>query len=194
MSVVLLDVDGVVASFTEAVLDLAQELTGVIRWPCDVTSWDLFGHLGLSAKDKARVYQGVAQPGFCESIPVMPGAVDFVHALAEKHDVVFVTSPWLSAPTWTFERHNWLRRHFGQAAERIIHTQYKQYVRGDVLVDDRASNVRSWQQANETGMGLLFNQPHNQAGSADLIRVSGYMDVISAIDELNSEVLRCRVA
>lgn len=190
MSVVLCDVDGVVSSFTEAVLDTAFEFTGMMRWPSDITTWSMWHHLGATKDELKAIKAEISRPGWCSSIQPFPGAKDFIEALAEQHEVFFVTSPWNSV-TWMGERSQWLIDHFGHTVgSRVVHTAHKHLVQGDVLLDDKPKNVREWGRAHPLGLPLLFEQPSNRSDNAGLIRVTNYRDVFNALDDFNSEILK----
>lgn len=188
--IVLLDCDGVISDFTGHVLETAFEITGFLRWREDVTTWSIWEHLGANREELKRIKAEVSQPGWCSSIPPFPGAKDFVEALAAEHELYFVTSPWNSV-AWCYERGEWLRNQFGSVlGGRVIHTSHKHLVKGDLIIDDKPKNVREWVRSNPLGMGLLFDQPSNRAGADELIRVRNYREVLSAIDEFGSEVLK----
>lgn len=188
--IILLDIDGVVADFTGAVLDTSLELTHIPRWKSDIKNWHIWDHLGISPADVKRVQDEIAQPGWCSALPIFPGAADFVAALLEQHDVIFVTAPLEGAPCWTYERTDWLKKHFGSVAgSRVIHTAHKALVRGDIMIDDSVSNIREWGRAQEHGLPLLFDAHHNREAK-DLFRVSSYMETLAVIDDFAKGILQ----
>jgi 5'(3')-deoxyribonucleotidase len=65
-----------------------------------------------------------------------------VRRLAEVHDVVFVTSPHMAIPEWTWARQRWLEKRFPGLA--VIHTKHKNLIRGDAIIDDKFENVKTW--------------------------------------------------
>ncbi len=159
---VLLDSDGVVSDWIGGVLDVVREISGRIYYHDEVTTWLKLHKLGLTSSQQKDLEHAIAQPGFCESLPVLPGAVEGVMKLRAYADIHIVTSPWLS-PTWTFERTRWLQRHgFIKDFKEVTHTYAKELVQGDFLVDDKPENVKKWAAANPNGQGLIWTQPWNR--------------------------------
>lgn len=92
--------------------------------------------------------------GFWNELALLPGA-DRLWRHCAPHDPVFLTGILPSDRTCEPAKIDWVRRHFG--AERIICCLSRDKQRygkpGDVLVDDRASNVEAWQEMG--GVGIL---------------------------------------
>jgi len=153
---VLLDVDGVLADFAGALLRWA----GPKYTREQLTEWDLTKALGLG--DRQHLFDEYAsEPGFCEWLPVIDGAQDFVEGLRSVADIVIVTSPYSAARLWTFERLRWLERHFGISKYDVIFAKRKYLVRGDIMVDDGPHNIEEF--VMRGGHGLLIEQPWNAA-------------------------------
>ena len=155
----LVDVDGVLADFTTPSLDFLRREFKVDHDPATFPTWDLFETVD-------RRYLGAmethwAQPGWCRAIPVFEGAQEAILALREVADVYFVTAQMLHAPYWMWERVQWLKEHFAAEDRHIVLTLAKYLIDGDVLVDDKASNVISWANAHPTKLGVLWTQPTN---------------------------------
>jgi 5'(3')-deoxyribonucleotidase len=152
---VLLDVDGVLADFAGALLDWA----GPQYTRDHLSEWDLTKALGLA--DRQSEFDAVAgEPGFCESLPLLDGAQDFVEDLRLVADIVVVTSPYSAAKLWTYDRLIWLERHFKITKHDVIFAKRKHLVRGDVMIDDGPHNVEAFVRAG--GRGLLIDQPWNR--------------------------------
>ena len=163
MKRVLLDVDGVLAGFASAYLDVIREVTGRTYGLNEITAFDIGASLGLTKDEASACKRWLgASRGWCEAIPVLDGAQAGVAALQSIADVYIVTSPWNSCATWTHEREAWLKRHFDIPHSRVVHTSAKWLCRGDLIVDDKASAVEQWQAEHPTGRGVLWSTPHNQ--------------------------------
>lgn len=148
---VLLDVDGVLA-------DLVGELCR--RFPEmreeQVTEFE-FAKCALPVPVRS-LYEAMEEPGFAASLAWYPGAKDAVHAiLAKGHEVAFCTSPMKTSPTWMWERQEWLRAAFPDLP--VIFAQRKQWVAGDVLVDDREQHCDAFAEAG--GESFLIMRPWN---------------------------------
>ncbi len=178
---VALDCDGILSHFTATTVDIIYEVTGKrFHWR-EVTQWNPWLQFGLSPEETQAVFEFIATPGVCESMEVLPGAQEGYDQLVKVADIVVVTSPWLSAPSWTFERMKWLSTHFGIGPEKLIHTSAKEYVSADFFVDDNANNVRRWNERN-AGIGLLWTQPYN-ATIGDLPRLNGWEELVQLIND-----------
>ncbi len=140
---VLMDVDGVLADFAVAALELVRQLTGKRYKPEDVTTWEVFDSIP-EPQAKAEVYRIMKAPGGCTAIPVYPEARDGIERLREVADIIAVTSPFKGSPTWAHEREEWLTAHFGSAISYVISSRHKDRVHGDFLVDDKPEHVRDW--------------------------------------------------
>ena len=144
--VVLLDVDGVVAEF------IGHTLTMLAALGCPSTlvpaqntqpHWDYWQDW-IPDDWKQPLMAATRRPGWCLSIPVLPGAQEGVRALQDIADVYFVTSPMAGSEYWHMERMQWLRNHFGATDKQVIFCETKHRVLGDVFVDDKPANVDSY--------------------------------------------------
>lgn len=78
-----------------------------------------------------------------EYAPPIPGALKAITDLELAFDVWIVSTPWPSNPDSSAAKTRWCRRHLG-TANRLILTQDKTMVRGDILVDDKPALVGPW--------------------------------------------------
>ena len=81
--------------------------------------------------------------GFFAGLPPMAGGVEAMRTLASMGYRVFLcTSPVLTSSHCAGEKFEWVRHHLGpEWVARIILTSDKTAVRGDVLIDDKATIV-----------------------------------------------------
>lgn len=175
---ILLDVDGVLADFIGPVVTWANSLRragGPPHTREQITQFDMLKAWGI-AHMWGELDRHVVKPGFCEALEPVPGAREFVAALSRTAEVVIVTSPWKTSPTWCFERRNWLEKCMGWTGE-VMFTKRKDLVRGDVLIDDAAEHTDAF-----PGVGLLLDQPWNQHATKSL-RVANFGQ---ALDRLAS--------
>jgi 5'(3')-deoxyribonucleotidase len=198
----LCDVDGVLADFTGAIvtaindhLDALAE-TSAIPIPhksvAEVTEWDIASCLDVPA---SLIYAKAGEPGFCESLKVLPGAVALVETLRLHGKVYFVTSPIWSAPLWMYERTHWLKKHFDAKPGEVMHTSAKELVRGDMLIDDKPQTVERWAMAQGlepyTNYGVIWNQPYNAKYTIDrrypVVRAQNWEDVEELIQRRKKE-------
>jgi 5'(3')-deoxyribonucleotidase len=156
MTRVLLDCDGVICSWTDAVAKVVRSYGGEF----DDTKW--FDQKTLPYAIRSRVMATLAREGFCSELEPLPGAIDGVKALmAAGCEVHFVTSLW-NSPTWAYDRQRWLQRHgLLDSYSRLVFAKDKYVVKGDIFVDDKPSNVASWKAHWPNGLAVLWAQPWN---------------------------------
>lgn len=192
---ILLDVDGVLADWHSAALTVCNEIVRLQTGSSekgylhdDVDEWALVGWIKARHPefDSDAFNARVDSTGWVSGLLPYPGAVSGVRALAEipNAEVVYVTSPTASNPTWHFERTNWLRSHFGAEKRQIVATSAKHLIRGDLFVDDKVANVDSWDAANSDGMAVLFDRPYNKRESWKGRRVGSLFEVAEIAERL----------
>lgn len=159
--VVLLDVDGVLANFIEANLRTLHAFGAGPFVHDDVDQWSIEEALALTSSQRARMKARWSEPGFCASIPAYDGAVAGVEALRAVGEVYAVTAPMWSSPTWQHERTEWLVRHFDFRRDDVVSTAAKHLVRGDILVEDKLSTLRRWEEAHPTGVSVAWHRRYN---------------------------------
>lgn len=180
---VLLDCDDVLTDFIGGVLEIVHRVTGRRHTQEDVDQWDFATALKLT-NDERRAVQDIISlsRGWCESLAVLPGAVDGVGALREIADVYILTAPWSSCPTWTHERERWLMRRLNIPSRWVIHTAAKHLVWGDVFVDDRTETVEKWATAWLDSSALRWATPHNRRDAFRGTTVSTWDEVLRRVE------------
>jgi len=183
----LLDIDGVVADFLASAFDILHKITGRRYVATDLHDWDIFETVPREHED--AFYDAWGEPGTCFSIPVIPGSHEGVQGLQERGDLYVVTSPMASVKTWTNERDRWLQKHFGIPHKRVVHTASKFLVSGDVLIEDKPSNLIKWLEHHPEGIGILWSQPYNERVNlgSRVHRVRSWEDVFAVLDAAPKE-------
>lgn len=190
---ILLDCDGVLSDYCTACFDLIEKHTGDRHTHEEVTHWDVFEVLGKGHL-KAQLKEEQAKPGWCMNFPRLFGAQNFVEALSQIGEVVIVTSP-MSTPHWADERRIWLEQHFGIPKKRVISTEGKHYVEGDVLIDDSDDHCRNWLEEYPEKLALLWDAPYNRKvdlAGTKIIRVKDASQALGAIDSAVARGLKRR--
>jgi len=99
--------------------------------------------------------------GFFETIPIYPGAVDFVNALYDsgKFEIYFLSTPSWSSPTSYTEKRLALEAHFRKEIvyKKLILSHNKGLLKGDYIIDDRKVNGVE----NFEGIHLHYGQPED---------------------------------
>jgi 5'(3')-deoxyribonucleotidase len=155
---ILIDADGVVA---DLVSEICTRLL-VHGWeyrPEDFKVYPFAEVLSPGAMQKCT--ETMNEPGFAKTLPVYPGAKECINALkADGHEIVFVTRPFESSPTWAHDRQAWLLETFGHA--KVVHTAHKELVKGDILIEDSVENLVSWLEHHPGQDGILVDRPWNK--------------------------------
>jgi 5'(3')-deoxyribonucleotidase len=166
---ILCDVDGVIADSNSHMLAAIALVTGRYFTREQITEWSYAKALGISQDDEDRAWQVMSER--LESVSPYRGAVEAVTEIAERgHDIVFVTAHHPLIPHWVHAREAWLHHYFGPAP-RIIHTHHKYLISGDVLIDDKPSNVTAWAEQHPHGTGVIWAQPWNAMPMPGLLNV-----------------------
>lgn len=162
--VILLDVDGVLADFVNAIL----KASGTDLKSSDIDDWDLFSM--MKPHHRERALKALEDKSFWRNLPVMPKAKDQVELFKRNNNkILYVTSPWADetsgwkCESWGAARAEWLREHFGASYKDMIICYDKKYVRGDVFIDDRYKNILEWSSNNEEGQAWLVSHPYNKS-------------------------------
>ncbi|MGS0525055.1 5' nucleotidase, NT5C type [Zobellia nedashkovskayae] len=118
-----------------------------------------------SVRDHARTR------GFFRNLKLLPNAQEVLQKLHEKHDV-FIASAAMQFPNSLEEKSEWLDEHlpFIPWQNRIL-CGNKHILRGDVLIDDRSYNLKTFE-----GRPLLFTSPHN-VNTSGFERVNNWLEI-----------------
>lgn len=180
--VVLLDVDGVLADFVTPVLAEINARTGGEYTYEEINGWDIYAALNVDPTVGRLVDNVIQQPGFCAGLREYPGVAKFLELLRERADVIAVTAPFEGAH-WIGERLTWLADR-GFSKRDIVFTNRKELVRGDYLIDDKASTVGTWEDVHPLGRGILYNRPWNRRErNLGYFAADNFEGVLSAIEE-----------
>lgn len=181
--IILLDCDGVLADFTDLALQIIEEETGKKFYPIDIPRWDVFESLGFPEIWEA-FEKRVSQVGLCKGIKPYPQSLGAVKKLVEKYEVLIVTAP-VDALPWMYERAHWIEDHFQISKKKVIFAHAKQFVRGDVLVDDKPDNIIEWATANPNGLAVLWEHSYNRDAviPGNAIRVSDWTKLLDILKE-----------
>jgi len=182
---VLLDVDGVLANFLEPCLALINDMWGTDYKLAPLHAWNLFDHLKVPKELEDDVYYRMKKEGWCESIPVYPGAVEGVAELRRIADVHICTSP-MGGRHWVHERNLWLDKHFGFKARDITHTSAKYICKANALIDDKIENLMVWNDHHPRGSALCWNQVSNTYFSYPGTRINSWSELagfVSCLEE-----------
>lgn len=169
---VLCDQDGVLADLEAGFWAQWAELYPDAPQQADADTSKFYIHDQLPAqyRDQANALRNM--PGFYRNLPVVPGAVEALHAmLAAGWDVRICTAPLLTNSTCASDKLAWIDEVLGDGwSARTIIAKDKSFVRGDVLIDDKPELTTA---LTPTWRHVVFDSPYNQ-GSPSPHRLTGW--------------------
>lgn len=179
----LIDVDGVLVDFYRGSRPILEKIAGRALTDDDFLRWDITACLPDQSM-KEEFGRIVDSPGFCASLPLIPGSVEGIESLHRNgFEVVYVTSNRMDSVPWVHERDRWLMKHFGAKQTEIVHCHRKELVAGSFLVDDRPKNVEAWA-LHHPGPAFLWDQPYNRYAEqehAGFRRVRSWTEVLQVV-------------
>jgi 5'(3')-deoxyribonucleotidase len=158
---ILVDCDEVLADFTRAAIDVAQNELGVTMRKEDLMTWDFISPVpGL----REAITRAVSD-GLCRNLHSCDGAGEFLSALERRYgeeNVLVLTRPWTVSPgvvsrTWLAQRAAWLED-FGVPESRLLQTGVRKGYFPGLLIDDAPHNLAS----REPGQRFCIARPWNR--------------------------------
>ena len=181
---ILLDVDGVIADFTGAYIEIYKRMGGRVpgTWAWD--TWDAMDRL-----PDQMVAKAVWDHPDLFSVPVLYwGARKQIAHIHDRHDLFFATA----LPHRHVEaRSNWFKSQlpFIHRKNQIVFTPQKYLVKGDVLVEDNTEYLAAWIREYPDSVGILIRHQYNEdrgslvglryLSAANLEEVVGMIEVFS---------------
>lgn len=167
MKKVLIDMDGVLADTLPLWLEYNQYNTGIKAELSDITHWAMHECPVYAGVGKAILRDPLDNPNFWADIPPMEGALDFLAALERKgvpYNIVTAPANAIS----TTGKYDWVKQHCPKALSKLVITNDKASIRGEVLIDDRDKNVVDFFHGNpEARMAIV---PANSYQNLDLLK------------------------
>jgi 5'(3')-deoxyribonucleotidase len=174
MTTILVDVDGVCADFKSEALRIIKTYSGYEDFE-DNHTWDFLPH-------DENVMNYLWQNIHADKLLPYPNDIEAIELLQNLGDVLFVTSP-APTPMWMPERTEWLVKRYNISAEDVCNFSKKQYVYGDVIIEDNTNNL-SKHMKRWHSIGLLINQSYNQGFVMDIPTFSRRASVLDAAQYL----------
>ena len=148
---VLIDMDGVLCDFVGQCIKYSKEYFGEDR----ITPYIPTFSQPQAINWLRRFY---AYPNFFETMDPIPGAIEGIRELMQKHECFIVTAPAKKHPDAYKGKHLWLEQYIPEMINRLFITPLKYMVRGDYLIDDLPKNLNAFPSKT-----ICYNQPYNQA-------------------------------
>lgn len=136
---ILVDMDGIVVDMNDRWYgrynaDYYDDLT-VER----VVDWDTSKFVKPECGKK--IYRYLTEPGFYDDLPAIPGAIEAVRKLAEKHDVRICTHP--PGPEAAAGKLRWVEKYLGWSHNMVIQTNDKHWLNAEWLIDDKPATLEA---------------------------------------------------
>lgn len=149
MSVVLVDMDGVLADIEVEFERQLRELHGLPTIALeDRRGFWIDRHYAKVFPDQAELYRehidaALFRRGFFRSLQPIPGATEGINKLQEAgHLVRICTAPMVENEWCAYEKYNWVKRFLGEEwCRKVIIAKDKTYIVGDYLIDDKSPIV-----------------------------------------------------
>jgi len=177
-----IDLDGVVANFTEGWVTRYNEDFGASLSPEDVTTWGAMTEIAHFA-DMEEFWSWAAassRPTIFRHLPLYPGALDAIKRLSARHDIVIVTAkPNARADEDT---RAWIAD-VGLPASEVHITEEKWRIDCDVYLDDAPHQLRELTLHRPDRVVCRFVRPWNQPypGTRD---VRDWDEFVSLVDQV----------
>lgn len=186
---ILLDMDGVLVDLLPWWLKTIAETTGVVATEADVTQWKLhkaqpYVTAGVTPK---QVYDDCFNRiEFWENAPPNHDLLAVIEGLRQEQGMgrcewLIVSSPAnaISAAGKT----NWVKRWLGdQAVRRLVLCDKKEFVHGDIIVDDRDDNVSDFLSVNDRARAIVPVYPY--LNKSKLLRFGNRVVYTNSMSEL----------
>jgi 5'-nucleotidase len=145
--------------------------------------WDMTKTLDEQGVQAVR--RAMETPGFYADLQPYEGSVEAIHALENAgHTNFFVSSPYINNATCASDKFDSVKRHYGiEFAKRLILTNDKTTVRGDILFDDKPEIKGAFSPVWEH---VIFEQSYNRAHVGDRQSIRSwhpedYKDVVDPV-------------
>lgn len=138
----------------EDIVQKVEEKKPILFIDMDETIVDFLGSEALRSWDGKRNPPQMYEPGFFRNLQPLTGAKSAMYALiqSEMFDIYILTKPVSKSPDSYKEKVEWIASHFPDLLDKVIMTQNKLLMKGDILVDDD----RTWKDFQ--GIFLHFNR------------------------------------
>ena len=152
---ILIDMDGVVANTMGRLDQLHFDAAIGIE---NITEWDI----SKFYPEKRGVFNFFNLPDIFSKATPIDGAIIAINKLMNiGHEVIFVTAVPTESMNGYYQKIHWIYRYFGFAEKNFVATHRKEYIDGDILIDDKPENIVLWLDAHPEGRAILFPQPWN---------------------------------
>jgi len=156
--IIYVDVDGVMSDTLTGIIDGYNRIMGTNRRPEEVYRWHFYRCFGHTEEEGFEILTKIfSKKGFWLNLEPKPDAAEVLRLLNEKYQVYICTAPF-PCKNCIPEKIQWLNKYFPFITnEQMIFITAKGLLKGDYMIDDRPSSLRSF-----SGTGMLFKTHANR--------------------------------
>lgn len=163
---IALDMDEVIADIQPKFIQLYEREFGK-----RLTKEDLYGKKVYYFEGARYIREFLFEKGFFRDLPVIADSQEVVQELIQHYDV-FITTAAMEFRNCFEDKYDWMQDFFPFINwKNIVFCGDKSIIRADYMIDDHASNLRSFQ-----GKGLLFTASHN-VDETEFTRLNNWLEV-----------------
>ncbi len=177
---ILVDMDGPLANLEQGFLDCFRQKFPQAPFVPLTERRSFYQVDDYPATHEGYIRGLMAEPGFFEDLPVIPGSIKALNQmLSLEWEVVICSSPLRSSRTCLSEKDAWILRHLGpEWRTRLILTHDKTWIRGDILIDDRpqifGELVPEWTH-------VLYDYPYNQLEDKPRLTWANWQEILETL-------------
>ena len=179
--IIYVDADDVLIDLLGSVIDFIKTEDGFQYERAVFTKDDFFSSINrsdLRFKWKDMIDRG----GYVYNLPENSGARTAIDILRERFIIHPATAPLYSCEKWMFERAKWLHDRMDFPYRDQIHSAAKYRLCGDVLIDDRVSNLSAFHVTNPNALLIIFDQPWNANEKGPWVRAKSMAEVVKIVE------------
>lgn len=173
---VLLDMDDVIVDFMgDVIVDYNKDHSSIPLRLDDCICWNLESILG------PIIFKYIYKKGRFLNLKIKNNSTIYIKELIDsgRYDVFIVTA---CPHKYFLEKSIWLDKYMPYFdKERVICTAEKTAIWGDVLIDDKLDNIKSFTEL--IGEGILMDMPHNR-NCNDFKRIYSLENILEILDEM----------
>jgi 5'(3')-deoxyribonucleotidase len=153
---ILIDLDGICADLLGEWLALINVKMGQSFKVNDVTEWDM-----TNIAKAGDVDEILKTPGFFRALKPIPGALQTIEWLNNKHHVTIVTAG-NGVPEVYADKVAWVQRHLPFLKKRQLVTMHEKWrIPADVIIDDKPSTAVKYRDRHPSAHILSLGYPYN---------------------------------
>ena len=177
---IMIDIDGVLNTLDEAVIEIYNEDSGDDLRPEDVIEYHI--EKFVLPEYRENFYKYFLDKRVWQRIKVVDGCQEVIRKLwNEGYDIIFVTKTECEN---LVKKRNWLNRTFpfigSDNIRKILYSApKKQYIRADIAIDDGLFNLVG----DRTYFSICFDKPYNQTSNdiPNFFRAYNWQEIYSFV-------------